>query len=53
VDKADLKRWTLRLLGEYSTAYGGNRFRVIRRFRAGWPSKTTAPTQSEGSAPRR
>jgi site-specific recombinase XerD len=32
VDKADLKRWTVRLLGEYSTAYGGNQFRAVRRF---------------------
>jgi site-specific recombinase XerD len=32
VDKADLQRWTVRLLGEYSTAYGGNQFRAIRRF---------------------
>ena len=32
VDKADLKRWTVRLLAEYSTAYGGNQFRAIRRF---------------------
>jgi len=32
VDKADLRRWTVRLLGEYSTAYGGNQFRAIRRF---------------------
>jgi hypothetical protein len=31
-DKADLKRWTVRLLGEYSTAYGGYQFRAIRRF---------------------
>jgi Domain of unknown function (DUF4132) len=30
--KTDLKRWTVRLLGEYSTAYGGNQFRAIRRF---------------------
>ena len=32
VDKADLTRWTVRLLSEYSTAYGGNQFRAIRRF---------------------
>jgi len=32
VDKADLRRWTVRLLGEYSTAYAGNQFRVVRRF---------------------
>jgi site-specific recombinase XerD len=32
VDKADLRRWVVRLLGEYSTAYGGNQFRAIRRF---------------------
>jgi site-specific recombinase XerD len=32
VDKADLRRWTVRLLGEYSTACGGNQFRAIRRF---------------------
>jgi integrase len=32
VDKADLRRWTVRLLGEYSTAYAGNQFRAIHRF---------------------
>jgi site-specific recombinase XerD len=32
VDKVDLRRWTVRLLGEYSTAYAGNQFRAIRRF---------------------
>jgi site-specific recombinase XerD len=32
VDKADLRRWTVRLLGEYSTAYAGNQFRAVRRF---------------------
>jgi site-specific recombinase XerD len=32
VDKADLRRWTARLLGEYSTAYAGNQFRAVRRF---------------------
>ena len=32
VDKADLRRWVVRLLGEYSTAYAGNQFRVVRRF---------------------
>ena len=32
VDKADLRRWIVRLLSEYSTAYGGNQFRAIRRF---------------------
>ena len=32
VDTADLRRWTVRLLGEYSTAYAGNQFRAVRRF---------------------
>ena len=32
MDKADLRRWTVRLLGEYSTAYAGNQFRAVRRF---------------------
>jgi site-specific recombinase XerD len=32
VDKADIRRWTARLLGEYSTAYAGNQFRAVRRF---------------------
>ena len=32
VDKADLRRWVVRLLGEYSTAYAGNQFRAVRRF---------------------
>ena len=32
VDKADLRRWVVRLLGEYSTAYTGNQFRAVRRF---------------------
>jgi hypothetical protein len=32
VDTGDLRRWTVRLLGEYSTAYAGNQFRAVRRF---------------------
>jgi integrase/recombinase XerD len=32
VDKADVGRWVVRLLGEYSTAYAGNQFRAVRRF---------------------
>jgi integrase len=32
VDKADLRRWAVRLLGEYCTTYGGNQFRAVRRF---------------------
>jgi site-specific recombinase XerD len=32
VDKADVRRWTVWLLGEYSTAYAGNQFRAVRRF---------------------
>ena len=32
VDEADLRRWTVRLLGKYSTAYAGNQFRAVRRF---------------------
>ena len=32
VDKADIRRWAARLLGEYSTAYAGNQFRAVRRF---------------------
>ena len=32
VDKGDVRRWTVRLLGEYSTAYVGNQFRAVRRF---------------------
>jgi hypothetical protein len=32
VDKADIRRWAARLLGEYSTAQAGNQFRAVRRF---------------------
>jgi site-specific recombinase XerD len=32
VGKADIRRWTVRLLGEYSTAYAGNQLRAVRRF---------------------
>jgi site-specific recombinase XerD len=32
VGEGDLRRWTVRLLGEYSTAYAGNQFRAVRRF---------------------
>jgi site-specific recombinase XerD len=32
VDKTDVRRWVVRLLGEYSTAYAGNQFRAVRRF---------------------
>ena len=31
VDKADLRRWTVRLLSEYSTAYAGNQGPGVRR----------------------
>jgi site-specific recombinase XerD len=32
VGRQDLQRWTVRLLGEYSTAYASNQFRAVRRF---------------------
>jgi len=32
VDRQDLQRWTVRLLGGYSTAYAGNQFRAVRLF---------------------
>jgi integrase/recombinase XerD len=32
VDRQDLQRWTVWLLGEYSTAYASNQFRAVRRF---------------------
>jgi len=32
VERQDLQRWTMRLLGEYSTAYASNQFRAVRRF---------------------
>ncbi len=32
VDRQDLQRWTVRLLGEYSAAYASNQFRAVRRF---------------------
>jgi site-specific recombinase XerD/AcrR family transcriptional regulator len=32
VDRRDLQRWTVWLLGEYSTAYASNQFRAVRRF---------------------
>jgi hypothetical protein len=32
VDRQDLQRWTVRLLGEYSAAYASNQFRPARLF---------------------
>jgi site-specific recombinase XerC len=32
VDRRDLQRWTVWLLGEYSDAYASNQFRAVRRF---------------------
>ena len=32
VEREDLQRWTVWLLGEYSTAYASNQFRAVRRF---------------------
>jgi site-specific recombinase XerD len=32
VERQDLQRWTVWLLGEYSTAYASNQFRAVRRF---------------------
>jgi site-specific recombinase XerD len=32
VDRRDLQRWTVWLLGEYSVAYASNQFRAVRRF---------------------
>jgi site-specific recombinase XerD len=32
VGRQDLQRWTVRLLGEYSTAYASNQFRAVRRY---------------------
>ena len=32
VDRQDLQRWTVWLMGKYSTAYASNQFRAVRRF---------------------
>jgi integrase len=32
VDRQNLQRWTVRLLGEYSAAYASNQFRAVRLF---------------------
>ena len=32
VDRQDLQRWTVRLLGEYSAAYASSQFRAVRLF---------------------
>jgi hypothetical protein len=32
VDRQDLQRWTVRLLGEYRAAYASNQFRAVRLF---------------------
>jgi len=32
VDRQDLQRWTVRLLGDYSAAYASNQFRAVRLF---------------------
>jgi hypothetical protein len=51
VDKADLRRWTVRLLGEYITAYVGNQFRACAGSCAGSLSRMTARTRSKGCTP--
>ena len=48
VDKADLRRWTVRLLGEYSTAYAGNQFRAVRRFLRWLAVEEDRPDPAEG-----
>ena len=48
VDKADLRRWTVRLLGEYSTAYAGNQFRAVRRFLRWLAAEEDRPDPAEG-----
>jgi hypothetical protein len=48
-DKADLRRWTVRLLGEYSTAYAGNQFRAARRFLRWLAVEEERPDLSKGS----
>ena len=48
VDKADLRRWTVRLLGEYSTAYAGNQFRAVRRFLRGLAVEEDRPDPVKG-----
>ena len=53
MDEADLRRWTVRLLGEYSTAYAGNQFRAVRRFLRWLAVEDGARTLSKGSVPRR
>jgi len=48
VDRQDLQRWTVRLLGEYSTAYASNQFRAVRRFLRWLAAEQDRPDPTSG-----
>jgi site-specific recombinase XerD len=48
VDRRDLQRWTVRLLGEYSVAYASNQFRAVRRFLRWLASEEDRPDPTAG-----
>ena len=52
VDKADVRRWTVRLQGEYSTAYAGDQFRAVRRFLRWLAIEDDRPDPVKGSVRR-
>src|ERR1700722_19968411 len=48
VGRQDLQRWTVRLLGEYSTAYASNQFRAVRRFLRWLAAEEDRPDPTSG-----
>jgi hypothetical protein len=48
VGRQDLQRWTVRLLGEYSTAYASNQFRAVRRFLRWLAAEQDRPDPTSG-----
>jgi site-specific recombinase XerC len=48
VDRQDLQRWTVRLLGEYSAAYASNQFRAVRRFLRWLAAEEDRPDPASG-----
>jgi site-specific recombinase XerD len=48
VGRQDLQRWTVWLLGEYSTAYASNQFRAVRRFLRWLAAEQDRPDPASG-----
>jgi integrase/recombinase XerD len=51
VDRQDLQRWTVWLLGRYSNAYVSNQFRAVRRFLKWLAAEEDRPDPTRGLRP--